>query len=358
MHYKFHGAIVSTIKTNFNPTIHGLRGLAATFVLIYHIYRSAITAGDGHIHLGYYFLPQDLLHHYLAFVLQTLNCGIQIFFMISGYLITTTLLHLQNIKQFAINRCLRIYPAFLATQVVMLTVGSILGWTWMVNLSVTDYLYYIVINVLFLPGVFNFNIILPAAWTLSFEALFYTVAACVFLLSQRIRAHFIFILVVVIATWAFYYLPTATFFIPGIICYFLLKKWPENIKIFNIPFLPLLSFIVLIVGLSMPNIETNKFRFLLINIVGLISFYYLVSGYGVIAYVLRTRAFQFLGTISYSLYLWQVPIMFPIKRILLKIIPIGHSYLMFYSFAVCSIVVALLFSYLSYKVLEEKYRDI
>lgn len=108
-------------KTKLNPNIHGLRGLASFFVLIYHIYRGAITAESENVH-GYNFWP---------------------------------------------------YPAFLATQVVMFTVGTIIGWSWMINLSVADYLYFIVVNILFLPGVFNFNIALPAAWTLSFEALFY-----------------------------------------------------------------------------------------------------------------------------------------------------------------------------------------
>lgn len=345
---------MSSEHIKFNPNIHGLRGLASFFVLIYHIYRSAITAGYGVVSQGYNFWPDDIIHYYLSFILQTLNSGIELFFMISGYLITATLIKLQSTKQFAINRCLRIYPAFLATQCVMFTIGPIIGWDWMVNLSVSDYLYYLLINLLFLPGVFNFNIALPAAWTLSFEALFYIVSGSIYSLSLVVRPLLISLLIAVTSLWTFFYLPTATFFIPGVLAYFIGKRWPQYTQKLKIPGLPFLSFVIMVEALSLTFVHDNKFYYFIVSLVSLLTFMYIVNGYGVIAFILRTRAFQFLGTISYSLYLWQVPIMFPIKRIILKLFTAHSSpYLVFYSVAFCSLFFALICSYISFKIFED-----
>lgn len=342
-------------KIDFNTNIHGLRGLAALFVLMYHIYRGAITAANVQVVNSHNFWPSDLIHYYLSFFLQSLNSGIEIFFMISGYLITSTLLHLQNVKQFAINRCLRVYPAFLATQVLMFTIGPIIGWSWMANLTVTEFLYNLLINILFLPGVFNFNIALGAAWTLSFEAMFYIISATIFSLSRFVNQKIILLIIIILSIAVFFFYPVATFFIPGIACYFIIQKWPEKLVFLNIPLLPTLTFGTLITALSLPEAYTDKFCFLLIVLVGLISFMYIVRGYGFVAFIMRTRLFQFLGSISYSLYLWQVPIMFPIKRILLIFFPSDYNhYTLLYSFTFCSLTACILFSYISYKIFEEK----
>ncbi|MFI4962518.1 MAG: acyltransferase family protein [Legionellales bacterium] len=345
-------------QSAFNPYLHGLRGLAALFVLLYHLYHGATTAGNGQIQGGYYFWPEDEWHHFLAYLLQPLNSGIELFFMISGYLITSSLIHLKDIKQFAINRCLRIYPAFLATQLVMFTIGPIIAYSWMVHLSVGDYLYNLLVNLLLLPGVFNFNIALPAAWTLSFEALFYILAALVYSCSLLVKNTLIYLLIGALFLWVFYKLPAAQFFIPGILTYFILNKWPGLIDWIRIPILPFVSFIVLIGGLSLPIVQTNKGYFLMINLVGLLCFIYVVNGYGLIARLLHTRALYFLGSISYSLYLWSVPIMFVVKRLALKMFTQNsNSYTVFYSFALCSIIAAILFSYWSFTLFEEKIPD-
>ena len=339
----------------FNTNIHGLRGFAAFSVLLFHLYRGAITAGAGHIRGGQDFWPDDPLHDLLAPVMNSLNAGIEIFFMISGFLITSTLIRHRHIGRFLLNRALRIYPVFLATQALMFTVGPIVGWSWMKSISPLQFTQNLIFNILLLPGVFDLPIALPAAWTLSYEALFYLIAAVIFWLSKRSRPAIVWITLLLVATFVLHRYPRGLYFFVGTAVYILLPKLKQTTggRLKSIPLLPLASFIGLHFLLQLKLERTNPYAYAAITPVGFVFFYYIVIGHGFVSRLVRHRAFQFLGTISYSLYLWQVPVMFVVKRILLKRIGTENPLFTFYAFALLATVASIVFSYGSYRLLED-----
>src|SRR5665213_3449768 len=85
-----------------NPQIHGLRGLAALIVFVFHIYGIADE---------WHFWPASLAD--FGFVFRLGRHGVEIFFIISGCLITASLLRHQRAGRFLVDRCIRIYPVFL-----------------------------------------------------------------------------------------------------------------------------------------------------------------------------------------------------------------------------------------------------
>ncbi|MDB4614679.1 acyltransferase [bacterium] len=341
--------------SQFNANIHGLRGFAAFSVLVFHLYRGAITAGAGHIQGGLDFWPDDALHSLLVPAMNSLNAGIEIFFMISGFLITSTLIRHRKVGRFLLNRALRIYPVFLATQALMFTVGPIVGWSWMKSISPLEFTRNLIFNVLLLPGVFDLPMALPAAWTLSYEALFYLVAATIFWLSKRDRPTVVWITVLLAAAFVLHRYPRGLYFFVGTAVYFMLPKLKQTTGrgLKSIPLLPLASCTGLHYLLQLKLEKTNPYAYAAITPVGFVFFYYIVTGHGLVSRILRHRVFQFLGTISYSLYLWQVPVMFVVKRMLLKHIGTANSLITFYSFALVATAASIVFSYGSYRLLED-----
>jgi peptidoglycan/LPS O-acetylase OafA/YrhL len=113
------------------------------------------------------------------------NLGVMVFFVISGYLITTLLLeeHARrgeiSIRRFYFRRTLRIFPAYYA----YLAVSALLAWAWGAAAPVTDYL---------AAATYTSNYIKPAeiiahTWSLSVEEQFYLLwpAALVWLGPRR-----------------------------------------------------------------------------------------------------------------------------------------------------------------------------
>ena len=341
-------------KTDLNTNIHGLRGFAAFTVLIYHLYRGAVSAGQGHIDKGRNFWPDDWFHQFIAPAMSSLNAGIEIFFMISGYLITLTLIRHNSIKKFVLNRVIRIYPTFLATQVLMFTIGPIVGWAWMKSIGLSDFCLHLISNLLFLPGIFELPIALPAAWTLSFEAAFYIISALTFVASKKARPFLIYTGLFLIALYVLKFYPRGIYFYVGTVVYFFEnsvreKKWDLN----RIPLLPMVSFLVIMTLLEFEFYRTNLWIYAGTMIPGFLFFYFVVKGKGFVSRVLRTKTFQFLGSISYSLYLWQVPVMYPIKRALLKYMPeTTNKLVLLYSFSLLSIITCIIFSWISFKIFE------
>ena len=94
--------------------------------------------------------------------------------------------------------------------------------------------------------------------------------------------------------------------------------------------------------------------YLVVNLLGLLSFLYIVRGYGLVSIIMRTRFLQFLGSISYSLYLWQVPVMFPIKRLLLYIFAPSaeNTHIILYLFILLSTIFVFAVAYISYTLFE------
>jgi Acyltransferase family len=97
--------ILSSASTKYRPDIDGLRAIAVMLVVIFHAFPEAVPGG---------------------FV------GVDIFFVISGFLITGIIVRELDQKRFSLlafynRRIRRIFPAL----IVVLCVTMVLGWLWM-----------------------------------------------------------------------------------------------------------------------------------------------------------------------------------------------------------------------------------
>lgn len=161
------------------PALDGIRGIAIILVLFHHftIFDPATTAGA-----------------WLAFVALLGWAGVDVFFVLSGFLITGILIDSRGSKRyftsFYARRTLRIFPlyyltvflSFVALPLVPRWHALLIGgadvpqwpyWTYLVNFAIAE-------RNAFVHG------ILDVAWSLAIEEQFYLVwAAVVFLLSPR-----------------------------------------------------------------------------------------------------------------------------------------------------------------------------
>lgn len=125
---------------------------------------------------------EEWLAHQFKPRLELSSLGVEIFFIISGYLVTHSLLQSKNRKTFAFKRLLRLWPAlFVVTVVLGFVIGPILT-----NLRLQDYFthqdtwIFLIRNSVFwpvfhLPGVLNSVALNSTFWTLLFEAMSYAI---------------------------------------------------------------------------------------------------------------------------------------------------------------------------------------
>jgi peptidoglycan/LPS O-acetylase OafA/YrhL len=157
------------------------------------------------------------------------NAGVDMFFVISGYLIYGAVIRKQiSVERFLRRRIQRIYPTFLCV------LALYLFWIWLDPTATrlhSDHVHslgYLLENVLLLPGLLPITPVISVAWSLSFEMFFYiALPILVTLLAIRgwsRRARVTFFGVLALADLALSMLGLVghvrlTMFIPGVILY-------------------------------------------------------------------------------------------------------------------------------------------
>lgn len=337
---------------NYRPDIDGLRSIAVLPVIFFHAGLSIFSGG---------------------FV------GVDIFFVISGYLITTIILsELQNDKFSIINfydrRARRILPALFAVMLFCLVTGY---FTMMPdefkNLGQS----------LIATTAFSNNILLALTsgywdlasefkpllhtWSLGVEEQYYIIIPMLLLFAwkffkSKILWMFIFIFFssLIFAIWfvsispniAFYILPTRAWEIAlGSIVAVILSKNiinKNNLSICNL--LSLIGLILILISIfTFNNKVLSPSYYLLIPTIGT-CLIIIFSNENTLTYkLLSLRPIVFIGLLSYSLYLWHQPI-FSFLRIYSIEEPSTNTFLI-------SIVFIFLISYLSLKYIETPFRN-
>lgn len=159
------------------PSINGLRAISILMVIAFHL------TGMGYLRQPYTYIawlePLTKIFHngYL---------GVNVFFVLSGFLITSLLIKEENqsgtisLKKFFIRRTLRIFPAyyFLLLVYAVLQIGAIIEIPWGSWTTAITYLKY-----------FNWkkDWYTSHAWSLSIEEHFYLFWPFLFLQGQKIR---------------------------------------------------------------------------------------------------------------------------------------------------------------------------
>jgi len=266
--------------------LDALRGLAAVAVMAYH-YTTRYSEQIGHVG-G---MPLDLLAG---------KYGVQLFFLISGFVIFMTLERTRTAMDFVVSRFSRLFPAYWTglslTALVVYTIGLPIQ-----QLPLRDLLS----NYTMVQEFLGFEHLDGSYWTLQIELFFYVQMLMWFLLGQLKRIHWI------IATWLvlaaieglcekhqvhFSYalrelmiLRFIPFFAMGILFY-RLRQRPEEWRL-N----------VLMIALSLLAIAVGERPiFLAVAVFCCAVFTAFTAGW---LRFLNRRVFAFLGEISYSLYL-------------------------------------------------------
>lgn len=332
----------SNIKTklSFRNDILGLRGWAILFVLIYH------------------FFPTILPKGYL---------GVDIFFVISGFLITSIFLTSKHYSysEFIKKRIIRLVPSILVTILLCIVVSLIIFLPFdLKNLSnSTIYSLILVPNFYFLlnGGYFGgINELKPLLhfWSLGIEIQFYIFYPLFLIfIKNQFKSHFLlFILLISIISFSlnfffisydkinFFMLPNRIWqFCLGSSIFFLLKL-NYNIKYNNYFNYLFISVIILVVLFDFHF--SNLFLKLIICIfVGLIIFFgQNISNYN---FLFNNIFINFFGKISFSLYLIHWPILVFFKYYLIRKVSNLESLIL--------MLLTVLFSYFFWRLVEYKF---
>ncbi|WP_155153473.1 acyltransferase family protein [Curvivirga aplysinae] len=335
----------NTITDQFNPVVAGLRAIAVLLVILFHL-------EPNYFNFGY--------------------IGVDIFFVISGYVITKSLVseyrstYRISLLQFYVKRIKRLVPVLICVVFTSLIVFSFLGMP-------EEFEAQIVSSVYALLGISNFyffsqgdnyfeqHIIQPFlhTWSLGVEEQFYLlypILLLLFLRKRGINSKFVSILLVLMMLTSLvcfmffpnkivgnFYIPMARLWELGIGCltYFLYLAKPKiTISICAI-------LILLVLSRFVDVVDTND-RFAVIVSCLLTALIIKKSEFGnggAFLRVLKTRVLVYLGNISYSTYLWHLPVIY-----------VSYLYLSGLAFAVVSFLVTYSLSIVTYHFVEQPFR--
>ncbi len=158
--------------------LDGLRGVAATSVLVFHLFWNA-AEGD---------LLRDALPTFINDATGLLRSGVAIFFVISGFVIALTTINMRSPSQggrFILRRQVRLDPPYYVALVAAL--GIEFAQRFVAGLeSRTFSLSDVVLNFFYLQGVTDRPSVLAVAWTLCLEVQFYLVVLLLSLAAGRL----------------------------------------------------------------------------------------------------------------------------------------------------------------------------
>lgn len=298
------------IDSNRINYLDGLRGLAIITVLCFHLFSR----------WGEYLSFVEITENYYPFKYGWM--GVQLFFMISGYVIFMTLERTSEIKVFLIKRWLRLFPAMLLVSIIVFSTMQLF---YLRPAGILDW-YNIIPGLLFLhPTLLNaatditFVSLEGAFWTIYIEVGFYLVSSLVYFLFKKNILIKIIIALFVFSTvyhYSIYFFQLSNsvnsslifnfekllnvfgfkyycWFAIGMFVYDLNKR---GVKVFDST--PLLA-LLFISALSMS--EGGVEVFIISLLLG--AFFVLTNVNNFLKTLLSTKVLVFFGFISYPLYL-------------------------------------------------------
>ena len=144
--------------------MEGIRGLAIILVFFVHF----------HAVFGGYAAPASLVFRVSDFMGLVGNTGVDLFFVLSGYLIYGAVIRKRSgFLAFMRRRVERIYPTFLAVLTLYLALSLLVPQHSKLPAGGAAALLYVVQNLALLPGLFAIDPIISVAWSLSYEMFFY-----------------------------------------------------------------------------------------------------------------------------------------------------------------------------------------
>ena len=329
--------LASDRDQGFLPAIQGLRGVAAMSVLFVHLYDMPLLAG---------FMPR--LSPWLHSTINMGGHGVELFFMISGFLIPASLVRHRSVGKFFYDRCLRILPVFVLLHLAVFTMGPLIEYKFFKGIDLGSYVELFFVNLFFLPEVLGLPFSQQNAWTLTYEWAFYILFAAIFVALIRQRSWVLALPLIALAVAGIAVRPISAFFLIGLLFSFV------DFRI-SVP-----GRGGLVAGLVCAVAMYVSIEYLhpLVGLVpGLLLFGMVVAPNSGIAAALSRPSLQYLGKISYSLYLVHPFALFPLQMIGVGLAGHGVSlWLLSVTFACIGLMLSLIAGAVSYELIEVRVR--
>jgi peptidoglycan/LPS O-acetylase OafA/YrhL len=317
------------------PALDGLRGVAVTLVMLHH-----------------------------ADLLPGGSIGVDVFFVLSGFLITTLLLEERaargriSLIGFYARRARRILPALIALLVAYLAVVGLAGGTGLRDVALAGFFTGNAVQAFVVPNpLIHSGVGLLHLWSLAEEEQFYLLWPVALILLTRTRRLLPALVIVLAAVLVWkgvlaadgarfdriYYGPDTH--ADGLLAGALLAalRWRTALRVPE-P-IPILSFALLFVGSMIGQLSDAGWLyiwpFLLLGCVGMTA---AAATDTRMSALLSLRPLVGLGKMSYSLYLWHWPIM------------VGILYYLHARHAVLAILLSLPVAWISYRFIERPFR--
>ena len=266
--------------------------------------------------------------------------GVDIFFVISGFLITSLIIKEQiqtghfSIANFYERRARRILPALFAVMLVSLP----FAWLFLIPLQFIDFSKSQASSLLFASNFYwdhslqkydaESSLLKPFlhTWSLAVEEQFYIIFPLIMIVIHRwYKKHALILLSIAFgisllyAEWmtgqntskAFYMLPSRFWeLLAGSLIAYTLHKHPQQHSHSGaIKFLPMLGFILICYSIIFTEFNNNHPGFITLTvIIGTVLIIWFSNENDPVTKILSSKLFVAIGLISYSLYLWHYPI--------------------------------------------------
>ena len=317
-------------KSSRIPSLDGLRAISIALVILSHL-----------VYIEGFPLPKAIDPLWFD---RLGPLGVRVFFVISGFLITSLLLQeLEtnksiNLGKFYFRRTLRIFPPYYFFILVMIILNK---FNW-VALSSKDIIHAFTYTVNYYP---ERSWVIGHGWSLSVEEQFYLLWPALLLLIGKRRGLWIalsFFLLAPFIRLGYYYLKPA--FVEYELGYRFettadaiamgcllagIYKWlicqPVFLRVVKSRWFILIPFLVLVAS----EINPVRIRYLLFAIpiqnLGITACVaWCITNYkSLIGGVLNSRPLVFLGVISYSVYIWQQPFLNPYSSLAVSQFPLN-----------------------------------
>ena len=289
--------------------LDGLRGLFSIMIVLVH----------------YNYLPFNLKDSYLV---KHSYSFVDFFFVLSGFVITYNYQKITNLKVYVIKRFVRLFPLLVYTSLIYLLcifVRDYLIFNFSPTISNKVFVYKnlglnFLNNILFLnstPIIGPSNINGPS-WSISSEMISYIFfgLSSVFIKNSKIKIMFFILIMILILLFfinrnTFFYTSNFGFF-RGLYCFllgfFVFKINQFKFKIPNffeylLPFLLVINFYILEKLSTNTSVLSVLFESIVIPFFFGVSIIIFLKTNGVLSKYLEMKYFQYLGNISYSVYL-------------------------------------------------------
>jgi exopolysaccharide production protein ExoZ len=285
------------------PTIkpmEGIRGFAVFLVFLVHY----VTLIDP------WLLRGSVTFRTAEYIRSIGYIGVDLFFVISGYLIYATLIKKYiPFKTYMLRRIQRIYPTFTVVLVVYIALSFVFPAESKIPVDWKEGAILIAQNYLLMPGLFDVTAIITVAWSLSYEFFYYLlIPALITLLSMRIWnsrqriLFFVSISLLLFVCFSIYGGPIALLmFVPGI----LLHETLEGKHIRSIPPVGLLSLFLAIVSIAAIT-QWDRHGWLRYAFLYVLFFIFCLECFllsGLTNKLFSNPPLRWLGNMSYSYYL-------------------------------------------------------